>query len=258
VTQTVGRARAQANGSAKHAVKRLAARLRAIYPSKYSNDPGFWPLSQQLTPHVLMLYSEFYSSGWLSSWVKRISDLAICTVLIFLALPVMLLIALVIRIDSSGPVFYRQHRVGLRGKMFWLLKFRTMFATQDSRFPAWTVRDDPRITRIGRVIRPMLLDDLPQLINVLRGDMSMVGPRPERPNFTEQLSRVIPFYQDRSYVKPGLTGWAQINYPYGASVEDARRKLAYDLYYVANRSFLLDLRILLRSFAVVIFRRGAR
>ncbi len=129
VTQTVGRARAQANGSAKHAVKRLAARLRAIYPSKYSNDPGFWPLSQQLTPHVLMLYSEFYSSGWLSSWVKRISDLAICTVLIFLALPVMLLIALVIRIDSSGPVFYRQHRVGLRGKMFWLLKFRTMFAT---------------------------------------------------------------------------------------------------------------------------------
>ncbi len=104
----------------------------------------------------------------------------------------------------------------------------------------------------------MLLDDLPQLINVLRGDMSMVGPRPERPNFTEQLSRVIPFYQDRSYVKPGLTGWAQINYLYGASVEDARRKLAYDLYYVANRSFLLDLRILLRSFAVVIFRRGAR
>ena len=124
--------------------------------------------------------------------------------------------------------------------------------------PLWALKHDPRITRIGRVIRATRIDELPQLANVLHGEMSMVGPRPERPHFVEQLTRAVPFYSQRLYVKPGLTGWAQVNYPYGASVEDAREKLAYDLYYVKNRSFLLDLSILVSTVRVVLYREGAR
>ncbi len=161
--------------------------------------------------------------------------------------------------DSPGPVLYRQQRVGLHGEPFTLLKFRSM--TNDAEQggnPLWASQQDPRITRVGSLIRPMRIDELPQLINVLRGEMSMIGPRPERPHFVEQLARVIPLYGERSYVKPGITGWAQVNYPYGASVEDARQKLSYDLYYVKNRSLLLDLLILLATVRVILFREGAR
>ena len=164
-----------------------------------------------------------------------------------LTLPLMALTALAIKIDSPGPVFYRQQRIGRFDKPFTLFKFRSMTVDAEAGGnPRWAQQQDPRVTRVGRFIRATRIDELPQLVNVLRGEMSLVGPRPERPHFVEQLARVIPFYRQRAYVKPGLTGWAQVNFPYGASVEDAREKLAYDLYYVKNRTLLLDLLILSR------------
>jgi lipopolysaccharide/colanic/teichoic acid biosynthesis glycosyltransferase len=147
----------------------------------------------------------------------------------------------------------------LHGKPFTLLKFRSMtIDAEQAGKPRWTSQQDPRITPAGSLIRPMRIDELPQLLNVLRGEMSMVGPRPERPHFVEQLTRIIPFYSQRTYVKPGLTGWAQVNYPYGASVSDARQKLSYDLYYLKNRGLLLDILILLATIRVILFREGAR
>ena len=186
-------------------------------------------------------------------------DLAVSLSLLVLTLPVMLVTALLIKLDSPGPVLYRQKRLGLHGEPFTLRKFRSMrIDAEASGDPRWAQQQDPRVTRVGRFIRAMRIDELPQLINVLLGEMSMIGPRPERPHFVEQLARVIPLYRERSYVKPGITGWAQVNYPYGASVEDAREKLAYDLYYVKNRSLLLDVLILFSTVRVILFREGAR
>jgi len=164
--------------------------------------------------------------------LKRTSDLVISCALILLTLPLMAIVALAIKLDSAGPVAYRQERVGLGCRRFMLLKFRSMRhdAEPDGR-PVWAKTDDQRVTRVGRLIRLTRIDELPQLFNVLRGEMSMVGPRPERSYFVDQLSQVIPRFNERHTVKPGITGWAQINYPYGASVEDARNKLTYDLYY---------------------------
>jgi lipopolysaccharide/colanic/teichoic acid biosynthesis glycosyltransferase len=139
-----------------------------------------------------------------------------------------------------------------------VLKFRSMRTDAEARGPAWAARRDPRVTRVGAIIRLTRIDELPQLINVLRGEMSLIGPRPERPHFVAQLEQALPFYRDRARVKPGLTGWAQVNYPYGASVEDARAKLSYDLYYVKHRGVWLDLMILLATVRVVLFQRGAR
>jgi lipopolysaccharide/colanic/teichoic acid biosynthesis glycosyltransferase len=170
----------------------------------------------------------------------------------------MLLTALAIRLDSPGPILYRQERVGLGGGTFTVLKFRSMRTDAEARGPVWAAQRDPRVTRVGSFIRLTRIDELPQLLNVLRGEMSFIGPRPERPHFVEQLEQALPFYRDRALVKPGLTGWAQVNYPYGASVEDARAKLSYDLYYVKHRSLLLDLMILLATVRVVLFQRGAR
>jgi exopolysaccharide biosynthesis polyprenyl glycosylphosphotransferase len=176
-----------------------------------------------------------------------------------LAVPLMAVTAIAVRLDSKGPVLYRQKRVGLRGRSFMLLKFRSMRVDAEAGgLPRWAARGDARVTRVGAFIRSTRIDELPQLLNVLRGDMSLVGPRPERPHFVEQLAELIPFYDKRSYVKPGLTGWAQVNYPYGASVEDAREKLAYDLYYVKNRGLFLDLLVLLATVRVILFREGAR
>jgi exopolysaccharide biosynthesis polyprenyl glycosylphosphotransferase len=196
---------------------------------------------------------------WPVDLIKRLTDLLIACSLIALTLPLMLIVALAIKCDSPGPVFYRQERVGLSGRRFALLKFRSMRqdAEADGR-PVWAAALDDRITWIGGFMRGTRIDELPQLFNVLRGDMSLVGPRPERPYFVDELSKIIPSYDDRHTVLPGITGWAQVNYPYGASVEDARQKLAYDLYYIANRSILLDLRILCATVGVVIFRKGAR
>jgi exopolysaccharide biosynthesis polyprenyl glycosylphosphotransferase len=192
-------------------------------------------------------------------FIKRAGDFVIAWTLIAFTLPLMVFVALAIKCDSDGPVFYRQERIGLGGRRFWLFKFRSMVrdAERDGR-PVWAAEHDPRITRVGRYIRKVRIDELPQLFNVLRGDMSMVGPRPERPYFVDQFSRTIPRFAERHNVRPGITGWAQINYPYGASIEDARNKLIYDLHYTENRSFLLDLRILISTIRVVISRQGAR
>ncbi|MBV9249025.1 MAG: exopolysaccharide biosynthesis polyprenyl glycosylphosphotransferase [Acetobacteraceae bacterium] len=206
-----------------------------------------------------LLFADGFVSGHLGDTVKRGLDIASSLCLLVLTLPLMLITAALIKLDSPGPVFYRQSRVGFDGKPFTLLKFRSMALDAEAGGkPRWAQVRDPRITRVGSFIRPMRIDELPQLLNVLRGEMSMIGPRPERPHFVEQLARVIPFYHHRAYVKPGLTGWAQVNYPYGASVEDAREKLAYDLYYVKNRNLLLDLLILVSTIRVILFREGAR
>jgi sugar transferase (PEP-CTERM system associated) len=190
--------------------------------------------------------------------LKRLSDIVLATVMLMLLLPLMALTALAIRIDSPGPVIYRQQRVGLFDRRFTVFKFRSMVADAEAGIPRWAQLRDPRVTGVGRCIRATRIDELPQLLNVILGDMSLVGPRPERPHFVEQLSRAIPFYRQRSNVKPGLTGWAQVRFPYGASVEDAREKLAYDLYYAKNRSFLLDLLILVSTVRVVLSGDGAR
>ena len=190
--------------------------------------------------------------------VQRAWDVLTSLALLVFTLPVMLLVALCVRLDSPGPVLYRQERVGLGGKPFTLLKFRSMKADAEARGPAWAQARDPRVTRVGLFMRRTRIDELPQLINVLRGEMSFIGPRPERPHFVERLGAVIPFYHERSRVKPGLTGWAQVNYPYGASVEDAKAKLSYDLFYVQNRSVLLDAAILFATVRVILFQEGAR
>lgn len=188
----------------------------------------------------------------------RVGDLLISLLFLLMTLPLMLLVALLVRLDSRGPVLYRQERIGLGGRPFTLLKFRSMRVNAEARGPAWAQQRDPRVTRIGSFIRRTRIDELPQLVNILRGEMGFIGPRPERPHFVEQLSEAIPWYRERSRVKPGLTGWAQVNYPYGASVADARAKLSYDLYYVKNRSALLDILILFSTVRVILFQEGAR
>ena len=188
----------------------------------------------------------------------RLFDIALSLAMLVATLPLMLLTALAVRLDSPGPVLYRQERVGLHGRPFTLLKFRSMRTDAEALGPVWAAQRDPRTTRVGSFIRLVRIDELPQLFNVLRGEMSFIGPRPERPHFVAQLEALLPGYAERAQVKPGLTGWAQVNYPYGASVEDARAKLSYDLYYVRHRSLLLDLLILLATVRVVLFRHGAR
>ena len=206
-----------------------------------------------------LLTTHGFAAGRLTGRLKRLSDIVIGLALLLLMLPLMALTALAIKIDSRGPVFYRQKRVGKFDQPFTLFKFRSMTADAEAGGdPLWAQRHDPRVTRVGRFIRATRIDELPQLANVLRGEMALVGPRPERPHFVDQLASTIPFYRQRSCVKPGLTGWAQINFPYGASVEDAREKLAYDLYYVKHRSLMLDALILLSTIRVVLLREGAR
>lgn len=193
-----------------------------------------------------------------SLW-RRVGDLIIAGTLIVLTLPIMAIVALAIKVDSFGPVFYWQERMGHGGRRFMLLKFRSMVrdAEQDGK-PVWAAEHDIRVTRIGRLLRSTRLDELPQLFNVLYGDMSMVGPRPERPYFVDQLTKTIPAFSERLKVPPGITGWAQVNHPYSATIEDARKKLLYDLYYIKNRNVALDFIILLWTVRVVIARKGAR
>jgi len=198
------------------------------------------------------------ANGW-SDGLRRTFDILFALTLLLLTLPLLLLTALAIRLDSPGPIFYRQERVGRGNRTFDLLKFRSMRVDAEARgAPVWASRADPRVTRVGRIIRLCRIDEIPQVLNVLRGDMSVVGPRPERPPFVEQLAEIIPHWNDRAVVRPGITGWAQVNYPYGASIEDARMKLSYDLYYIRRRSLFLDLLILLATVRVVLFQEGAR
>jgi lipopolysaccharide/colanic/teichoic acid biosynthesis glycosyltransferase len=189
---------------------------------------------------------------------RRVMDIVLAVLLLVLTLPLLLVTALLIAVESPGPVLYRQERVGLDGQAFTIWKFRSMRNDAERGGPAWATLSDARVTRVGSFIRKVRIDELPQLVNILRGHMSLVGPRPERPHFVAQLAEAIPLFPERARVKPGLTGWAQVNYPYGASVEDARAKLSYDLYYVKNRSLLFDLVILLATVRVVLFQEGSR
>jgi len=193
-------------------------------------------------------------SGLLRSLVHRF----VALVGGILALPIGLLTALLIKLDSRGPVFYRQERVGNNGKTFVLLKFRSMRVDAEQAGPVWASKDDDRTTRVGRIIRKVRIDEIPQFWNILRGEMAFVGPRPERPHFVAQLAQEIPYYEQRHLIPPGLTGWAQIKYPYGASIEDARQKLQYDLFYVKNQSLMLDAIVLFETIKIIIFGRGGQ
>ena len=194
-----------------------------------------------------------------SDFLTRAFDIMVSFGILLLTGPVMALVCLAIAFDGPGPILYRQTRVGWHGSHFVLLKFRSMVVDAESASgPCWAQSHNPRVTRIGHFLRMTRLDELPQLFNVLRGDMSVVGPRPERPHFVEQLAAVIPGFRERTAVRPGITGWAQTHYPYGASVHDARMKLHYDLYYIEHKSLLLDIRILFATIPVMIFGTGAR
>lgn len=175
-----------------------------------------------------------------------------------LSLPIALLTAILIKLDSRGPVFYRQERVGRNGRIFTVMKFRSMRIDAEKDGPVWASSADDRVTRIGRIIRKIRVDEIPQFWNILKGDMNFVGPRPERPHFVGQLAQEIPFFEQRHLIAPGLTGWAQIKYPYGSSIEDARQKLQYDLYYIKNQSLILDAVILFETIKTILFGRGGR
>ncbi len=214
---------------------------------------------RSVNPSWLIFSDGFASGRMVSSAFKRAFDVIASLVLLAFTLPIILLTAVAIRLESKGPAFYRQRRVGLYNQGFDILKLRSM--RQDAEVPGhavWAEKDDPRITRIGRIIRKIRIDELPQAWSVLKGEMSFVGPRPERPQFVAQLEQQLPYYAERHMVKPGITGWAQINYPYGASIEDARHKLEYDLYYAKNYSPFLDLLILLQTLRVILWPSGAR
>ena len=214
---------------------------------------------QSVNPSWLIFSDGFSSGRMLSGMFKRLFDIAASLILLLVTLPIILVTAIAVRLESAGPAFYRQRRVGLYNVGFDMIKLRSM--RQDAEAPGkavWAEKDDPRITRVGRFIRKARIDELPQAWSVLKGEMSFVGPRPERPQFVEDLEQQVPYYAERHMVKPGITGWAQINYPYGASIDDSRQKLEYDLYYAKNYSPFLDLLILLQTIRVVLWPEGAR
>jgi sugar transferase (PEP-CTERM system associated) len=189
---------------------------------------------------------------------RSLLDIALAFIGLVLTLPIMAITAIAIKLDSRGPILYRQKRIGRRNSIFTIMKFRSMRVDAETDGPVWAEENDPRITRVGRIIRKLRIDELPQFINIIRGEMNFIGPRPERPEFVAQLEQEIPYYSQRHLIKPGLTGWAQIRYPYSASVEDARQKLQYDLYYIKNQSLMLDAIILFETARIVLFGRGAR
>ncbi|RJF93477.1 TIGR03013 family XrtA/PEP-CTERM system glycosyltransferase [Sphingomonas cavernae] len=207
-----------------------------------------------------LIFSDGFSSGrMVSSVAKRLFDIAASALLLLLTCPLILIGALLVKLESRGPAFFRQTRVGLFGQDFSILKLRSMRTDAEGDGKAvWAQKNDPRVTRVGRVLRVTRIDELPQAWSVLKGEMSFVGPRPERPEFVSGLEQKLPYYAERHMVKPGITGWAQINYPYGASLEDARHKLEYDLYYAKNYTPFLDLLILLQTLRVILWPEGAR
>jgi sugar transferase (PEP-CTERM system associated) len=206
-----------------------------------------------------LIFSRGFKKTKLIKFVKRIFDIMLSIIGLLMSLPISLVTALLIKLDSKGPIIFKQERVGEDGKVFNLLKFRSM-KTDAEKYtgPVWAEENDPRITRIGRIIRKLRIDEIPQMINVLKGDMSFVGPRPERPYFVDMLSKEIQYYEQRHSVKPGITGWAAVNYRYGASVEDAIEKLQYDLYYIKNISLFLDIITILKTIAIIFGRNYAR
>ena len=206
-----------------------------------------------------LIFGNGFNQGFTRSMVKWVFDMVGASVLLLVASPVMLVTGVLILLEGGGPIFYRQERVGLHGRTFNVVKFRSMRndAEKDGT-PRWASAGDARVTRVGKIMRKMRIDELPQLFCVLKGDMSLVGPRPERPYFVERLTLDIPYYAMRHSVKPGLTGWAQVRYHYGASVEDTEQKLQYDLYYVKNNSWFLDLVVLFETVGVVLTGKGAQ
>lgn len=206
-----------------------------------------------------LIYGHGFTKNAMRNFIKRSFDLVAAGTLLALAWPVMIVTAIAIRLETPGPVIFRQERTGLGGRGFTCLKFRSMGKDAEKNGVAvWAQTNDVRVTRIGKFIRKTRIDELPQLWNVMRGDMSLVGPRPERPTFVEQLKKEVPYYDIRHSVKPGLTGWAQVRFNYGASIEDSARKLQFDLYYVKNHSLFLDILVLFETIRVVIFREGSR
>ena len=205
-----------------------------------------------------LIFSDGFQASRITRFFKRLFDVTGALVGIVVAGPIMLLTALAIRLESPGPIFYCQERVGENGRLFTLCKFRSMRTDAEQGTPIWAKDHDDRVTRVGRIIRLTRLDELPQFWNVLRGEMSFVGPRPERPFFVQQLAELIPFYMARHAIKPGLTGWAQVRYRYGSSVEDALEKLRYDLYYMKHLSLAFDLTILMDTVKVMACRKGAQ
>jgi sugar transferase (PEP-CTERM system associated) len=206
-----------------------------------------------------LIFSDGFSSGRaISSVAKRLFDIFASMLLLLSTAPLIVLFALLVKLDSKGPAFFRQHRVGLYGQGFDVIKLRSMRTDAEVEGAQFAQKDDPRITRLGRFIRMVRIDELPQTWSVLKGEMSFVGPRPERPEFVSELEQQLPYYAERHMVKPGITGWAQINYPYGANLEDSRHKLEYDLYYAKNYTPFLDLLILLQTLRVVLWPEGAR
>lgn len=226
--------------------------------------PSFYELAQgklmleSITPSWF-IFSSGFNKTTIFSICKRAIDIVISCIGLLITLPFFPLIALAIKLDSAGPVFFRQERVGNREKRFMLYKFRTMGQDAEKGIGAvWAEKNDHRVTKLGRFFRRSRIDEIPQLINILKGEMSLVGPRPERPEFVEKLKQVIPYYSKRHFIKPGLTGWAQVRYPYGSSVEDAVEKLRYDLYYLKNRGPFLDTLIFFETIKVVLFGFGGR
>jgi sugar transferase (PEP-CTERM system associated) len=212
----------------------------------------------QINPGWL-IFSEGFQKSRPRRYIKRTIDLTLSTFMLIILSPLLLVVGLLIIVDSTGPIFYSQERVGERRKPYMMHKFRSMCQDAEKYSgPVWAQTDDDRITRVGHFIRKWRIDELPQLFNVLKGDMSFVGPRPEREHFVKELEEVIPYYGERFSVKPGVTGWAQVSYPYGASVEDAVEKLNYDLFYIKNMSILLDLMVIMRTVKTVIFGEGSR
>jgi sugar transferase (PEP-CTERM system associated) len=239
----------------------LECRLNGIDVIDYLN---FWEreLAQIDVSHVgpgTLAFTDGFQLNRRRRALKRAADFTVSLLFLAAVLPITLLVAAAIKLESKGPVFYRQERVGLNGRIFRVWKFRSMRTdAEKDGVPRWASAKDSRVTRVGKFIRATRIDEIPQIINVLEGDMSFIGPRPERPYFVQQLRREMPYYDLRHRVKPGITGWAQVNYRYGESIEDARQKLAFDLYYVKNNDFFLDLTILVQTVRVIVFAHGAQ
>ena len=239
----------------------LECKLRGIriedWPAFYEKLTGKI-IVQNLRPSWLV-FSEGFNRTVVTRSLKRVVDLVLAGLFLVLGWPIFVFVALAIRLDSPGPIFFRQERVGERGRLFTLLKFRTMIQDAEAETgPIWAAENDPRITRVGHWLRKTRLDEFPQIWNVFKGEMSFIGPRPERPHFVVQLQEKIPYYAERHAVKPGITGWAQVRYRYGSTIEDSEEKLQYDLYYVKNMSSLLDIDILLSTIRVVLSGKGGR
>ena len=212
---------------------------------------------EKINPSSILLSNGFQISFFIK-FVKRVSDIFFSLFGLIIASPIMFLSAVIIKLESPGPILYMQKRVGLNGIIFSIIKFRSMVVEAEANGAVWASKTDSRVTRFGRLIRKLRIDEIPQMLNVLKGDMSFVGPRPERPIFVKRLEKNIPYYSLRHAVKPGITGWAQVFYPYGASEEDALRKLEYDLYYIKNLSLGMDMWLIFQTVKIVLFQRGSR